>query len=50
MYGGVVADIRAGLAGLAAKPLGADGPRVQVGARSVRVIERTLACAKGEAK
>jgi predicted dehydrogenase len=50
VYGGVVADIRARLAGLAADPLEADYPRVEDGARGVRFIERTVASAKSEAK
>ena len=50
VYGGVAADIRARLAGLAADPLDADYPRVEDGARGVRFIERTVASAKSEAK
>lgn len=50
VYGGVMADIRARLAGLAADPLEADYPRVEDGARGVRFIERTVASAKSEAK
>jgi len=50
VYGGVVADIRARLAGLAADPLEADYPRVEDGARGVHFIERTVASAKSEAK
>lgn len=50
IYGGVVADIRARLAGLAADPLAADYPRVEDGARGVRFIERTVASAASEAK
>ena len=50
VYGGVTADIRARLAGLAADPLDADYPRVEDGARGVRFIERTVASAKSEAK
>jgi predicted dehydrogenase len=50
VYGGVVADIRARLAGIAADPLAADYPRVEDGARGVRFIERTVASAKSELK
>ena len=50
IYGGVVADIRARLAGLAADPLAADYPRVEDGARGVRFIERTVASSASEAK
>jgi predicted dehydrogenase len=50
IYGGVVADIRARLAGIAADPLAADYPRVEDGARGVRFIERTVASAASEAK
>ncbi|MBO9650988.1 MAG: Gfo/Idh/MocA family oxidoreductase [Variovorax sp.] len=50
VYGGVIADIRAKLAGVAADPLAADYPRVEDGARGVRFIERTVASAKSEAK
>lgn len=42
IYGGVVADIRARLAGVAADPLSTDYPRVEDGARGVRFIERTV--------
>ena len=50
IYGGVAADIRARLAGVAADPLAAEYPRVEDGARGVRFIERTVASAKSEAK
>lgn len=50
IYGGVVADIRARLAGIAADPLAADYPRVEDGARGVRFIERTVASSASEAK
>jgi len=50
VYGGVVADIRARLAGLAADPLEADYPRVEDGARGVRFIERTVASSMSETK
>ncbi|MEJ8811480.1 Gfo/Idh/MocA family oxidoreductase [Variovorax ureilyticus] len=50
LYGGVIADIRAKLAGTAADPLAADYPRVEDGARGVRFIERTVASATSEAK
>jgi predicted dehydrogenase len=50
LYGGVIADIRAKLAGVAADPLAADYPRVEDGARGVRFIERTVASAQSEAK
>jgi predicted dehydrogenase len=50
IYGGVVADIRARLAGIAADPLAVDYPRVEDGARGVRFIERTVASAASEAK
>ena len=50
IYGGVAADIRARLAGLAANALEADYPRVEDGARGVRFIERTVASAASEAK
>ena len=50
IYGGIAADIRARLGGVAADPLAADYPRVEDGARGVRFIERTVASAKSEAK
>ncbi|KQU82314.1 oxidoreductase [Variovorax sp. Root318D1] len=50
IYGGVVADIRARLAGIAADPLAADYPRVEDGARGVRFIESAVASAASEAK
>jgi predicted dehydrogenase len=50
VYGGVVAAIRARLAGVQADPLAADYPRVEDGARGVRFIERTLVSATSEAK
>jgi predicted dehydrogenase len=50
IYGGVVADIRARLAGIAADPLAADYPRVEDGARGVRFIERTVASSMSAAK
>ena len=50
IYGGVAADIRARLAGLAANALEADYPGVEDGARGVRFIERTVASAASEAK
>ncbi|MBB3180114.1 Gfo/Idh/MocA family protein [Variovorax sp. Sphag1AA] len=50
IYGGVIADIRAKLAGVAADPLAADYPRVEDGARGVRFIERTVTSAKSEVK
>jgi predicted dehydrogenase len=50
IYGGVAADIRARLAGIAADPRAADYPRVEDGARGVRFIQRTVASAKSEAK
>ncbi|SCK35599.1 Predicted dehydrogenase [Variovorax sp. HW608] len=50
LYGGVIADIRAKLAGVAADPLAADYPRVEDGARGVRFIERTVASAQSQAK
>jgi predicted dehydrogenase len=42
VYGGVVADIRGWLEGVAADPLAADYPHVEDGARGVRFIERTV--------
>ena len=50
VYGGVMADIRARLAGSTADPLLADYPRVEEGARGVRFIERTVASAASAAK
>ncbi len=50
VYGGVVADIRARLEGVAADPVAADYPRVEDGARGVRFIERTVASAASASK
>ncbi|RZI66741.1 MAG: Gfo/Idh/MocA family oxidoreductase [Variovorax sp.] len=50
VYGGVMADIHARLAGSTADPLAADYPRVEEGARGVRFIERTVASAASAAK
>ena len=50
VYGGVMADIHARLAGSTADPLLADYPRVEEGARGVRFIERTVASAASAAK
>ncbi|RZI97348.1 MAG: Gfo/Idh/MocA family oxidoreductase [Variovorax sp.] len=50
VYGGVMAEIHARLAGSAADPVAADYPRVEEGARGVRFIERTVASAASAAK
>ncbi|RZL89144.1 MAG: gfo/Idh/MocA family oxidoreductase, partial [Variovorax sp.] len=50
VYGGVMADIHARLAGSTADPVLADYPRVEEGARGVRFIERTVASAASAAK
>ena len=50
VYGGVMADIHARLAGSTADPVAADYPRVEEGARGVRFIERTVASAASAAK
>ena len=50
MYGGVVADVRARLAGLQADALETDYPRVEDGARGVRFIERVVTSSRSEAK
>lgn len=50
VYLGVAADIRAHAAGQATDPLAADYPRVEDGARGVRVIEKVLESAVSERK